>query len=358
MLQKTLLAYIMLLFAGFVMGISPQTAQAVASPDVAYLCTTRAVDVRACAQWTDCGILLRYEPNTLLVVTGTVTGDREGGSDQWLVVQDPVQLVEGYVHSTYARDCEPEAWQTRPVIPEISSDRPRGLREGTGAGQNDPQVFSVVGDCQAVNAYFCPASTDPVSTISAHLDRCRRRLTILADRSIGRARRSERASRSRRRCRHCGRTPPPARAARRRSNVEDRLRNPSIVIISMETWNRVGRQPTSVYEDYLAQAVEFWMDRGVVPILSTKADNIEGDNSINAAIVRVAERYDMPLWNFWLAAQSLTGHGFDPALNDGFHLRWARSFYNNPDRLRDGWSVRNLTALQALDAVWRGVRDL
>ena len=57
----------------------------------------------------------------------------------------------------------------------------------------------------------------------------------------------------------------------------------------------------------------------------------------------------------WLAAQSLPGHGFDPAWGDEFHLLWARSFYNNPLRLRDGWPVRNLTAPEALDAVWRGV---
>ncbi len=321
------------------------------------MCTTRAVDVRACAQWTDCGILLRYEPNTLLVVTGTVTGDREAGSDQWLVVQDPVQLVEGYVHSTYARDCEPEAWQTRPVIPEISATAREVYAKGLALG-NDPQVFSVVGDCQAVNAYFLSSFDRPgqydlgafgslqetIDNFSGSFDReseaVRAGFTIASALSPLWSNPNACASRE---------TP---------LQCEDRLRNPSIVIISMETWNRVGRQPTSVYEDYLAQAVEFWMDRGVVPILSTKADNIEGDNSINAAIVRVAERYDMPLWNFWLAAQSLTGHGFDPALNDGFHLRWARSFYNNPDRLRDGWSVRNLTALQALDAVWRGVRDL
>jgi len=34
---------------------------------------------------------------------------------------------------------------------------------------------------------------------------------------------------------------------------------------------------------------------------------------------------------------------------------WARSFYNNPARLRDGWPIRNLTALQAIGTVWQGV---
>jgi hypothetical protein len=132
---------------------------------------------------------------------------------------------------------------------------------------------------------------------------------------------------------------------------EFRLHRPSIVIISMETW--WARLPASLYEDNLRQIVEFSIARGAVPILGTKADNLEGDGSINAAIVRVAEQYDLPLWNYWLAVQPLPNQGL---MSDAFHLTWGRAFFDDPSAMQKGWTIRNLTALHSLDAVWKGVR--
>jgi hypothetical protein len=99
--------------------------------------------------------------------------------------------------------------------------------------------------------------------------------------------------------------------------------------------------------------VEFSIEHGTVPILATKADNWEGDHSLNAAIARVAADYDVPLWNFWLAVQPLPGHGLT---EDGFHLTFARNFFDDPVRMQSAWPVRNLTALQALDAVRKGIK--
>ncbi len=220
---------------------------------------------------------------------------------------------------------------------------------------NDPSAFSKVGDCQNVDAYFLshfdsPNEYDlgPFSVLQSTVDNFagswgRDSAAVEAGYTVASALSPMWADPAL--C-ESGETP---------LACEDRLHNPSIVIISMETWNRTGKQPVSEYEQYLGDVVEYWLDQGVIPILGTKADNLEGDHAINAAIARVAEQYEVPLWNFWLAAQSLPGNGFDPAWSDGFHLLWARSFYNNSDRLRDGWPVRNLTALLAIDAVWRVV---
>ena len=95
-----------------------------------------------------------------------------------------------------------------------------------------------------------------------------------------------------------------------------------------------------------------------MPILATKADNLEGDHSVNAAIAQLAYEYDIPLWNFWLAVQPLPYHGLN---DDGFHLTNDLSTPDDPllyRRLSDplaarvAWPVRNITALQALEAVW------
>jgi hypothetical protein len=321
---------------------------------VAYWCTNVEVTVRSCPRWHDCDALFTYSPSTLLFVVGMKTGDREAGTDQWLRIEDPVMGQQGYVHSTQAHQCDPAPWQTRPVVPVVSETAREIYRRGLELG-NNPRAFSKVGDCQNVEAYFLsnfdePGQYDlgPYSALQAAIDNFRGSFSRQSAAVQGGFTVASVLSPLMSDPAFCQSDESPL-------ECEERLQNPSLVIISMETWNRRGKQPVSLYEDYLSQIVQFWIGRGVVPILATKADNLEGDGSINAAIVRVAERYDVPLWNFWLAAQSLPGHGFDPAWNDGFHLLWARSFYNNPARLRDGWPIRNLTALQALDAVWRGV---
>ena len=121
-----------------------------------------------------------------------------------------------------------------------------------------------------------------------------------------------------------------------------RLHRPSFVIISLEVWWQ-GRT-TQRYVDYMRKIIDYAIAHGAVPILSTKADNVEGDNSLNLATAKLAYEYDLPLWNFWRAVQPLPHHGMDPVRNDGFHISEDLA-----------WPVRSLTALQALDAVWRGV---
>ncbi len=132
---------------------------------------------------------------------------------------------------------------------------------------------------------------------------------------------------------------------------EFRIWNPSIVIISMETWT-AGR-PVQAYDNYLRQIVEFAISHKVLPILATKADNLEGDNAINLIIARVAHDYDIPLWNFWAASYPLTAHGLS---EDGFHLTNGPTFFDSPESLDLGWPQRNLTALQTIDKVWNAVR--
>jgi len=134
---------------------------------------------------------------------------------------------------------------------------------------------------------------------------------------------------------------------------ELRLYRPSIAIISLEeTWGRDNKVEN--YEKYMRQIIETVIDFGTVPILATKADNLEGDHQINQAIVCLAYEYDIPLWNFWRAVQPLEDHGLN---KDGFHLTGLNNF-TDIEHLEDGWPVRNLTALQAIDLVWRQLNEL
>ena len=85
-----------------------------------------------------------------------------------------------------------------------------------------------------------------------------------------------------------------------------------------------------------------------MPIIATKADNLEGDHSINATIAQIAYDYDILLWNFRAAVQPMLNHGL---WSDGFHLTFARNFFDDPDRMESAWPWHNLTALQTLDVV-------
>jgi hypothetical protein len=138
---------------------------------------------------------------------------------------------------------------------------------------------------------------------------------------------------------------------------EFRLHKPSIVIISMETW--WAKRPASIYEKYLRQIVDFAIQHGTLPILATKADNLEGDESINASIARVAYDYDIPLWNFWRAVQPLPYHGLTPEDPDHFHLTGldSKNFFDDAKIMQNAWPVRNLTALEALNTVWQAVNS-
>jgi hypothetical protein len=245
----------------------------------------------------------------------------------------------------------PEKWQDWPVIPVVS-DRARQIyRSGLKQG-NDPAHFSKVGDCQNIRQYFLGIYDDPTSY---RLGSKNTALQGAIDQFSGSWHRLSDAVRS-------GfnvasvltplyANPADCKPGESPLACEIRLWNPSIVIISMETWTP-GR-PTDTYEGYLRQIVEYALAHNILPIVATKADNLEGDNSINLAVARVAAAYDIPLWNFWRAAQSLPNHGLS---SDNFHLTNAPNQFDNPDSMKMGWPVRNLTALQVMDTVWNAVR--
>jgi len=64
--------------------------------------------------------------------------------------------------------------------------------------------------------------------------------------------------------------------------------------VSLETW--WAGDPAN-YERYVRQILEGLIDEGVLPILATKADNLEGDHRINEILARLAHEYQIPLWN-------------------------------------------------------------
>jgi hypothetical protein len=115
-----------------------------------------------------------------------------------------------------------------------------------------------------------------------------------------------------------------------------------IVFVNLGTNWKAGAS-ADAYEGYLRKIVDTIIASGALPILTNKSDNVEGDHSLNLATAKVAYDYDIPLMNFWLAADRLPNHGLDSARDN---------IYLTPE----GWDVRNYTALQTLDSVWRTLK--
>ena len=139
-------------------------------------------------------------------------------------------------------------------------------------------------------------------------------------------------------------------------DCEYRIHRPSFAIISLGTNEAYDiKKDQAPFEPRLRRIIEHSIDQGVVPILSTKADNDEGDHYINQVTARLALEYDLPLWNYWKAVQPLPQHGMRSADHLTFAPTTSFTDFSKPEYLDYGMQMRNLTALQVLDVIRREV---
>jgi hypothetical protein len=248
---------------------------------------------------------------------------------------------------------DPQAWKTLPAVPAgVSAAMREVYQRGLEMG-NDPKHFSVIGDCQNVSSYFLAVYDKPgefsLGEEYAYLQPTidyyqgsysRKSLAVRGGFNVAAVQSPLRAD-----PKSCNKNESPL-------DCELRTWRPSVVFVSMETW--WSEKPAEVYGTHMRHVIERILATGAVPIIATKADNLEGDNSINETIAQIAYEYEIPLWNFWAAVQPLPNHGLSP---DNFHLTFARNFFDDPERMKNAWPWRNLTALQALDAIHKGLTE-
>lgn len=242
---------------------------------------------------------------------------------------------------------DPDTWRDLPVIPEIGEGTRAIYQRGLELG-NNPRAFSKIGDCGSTPAWFLgdfdrgPAHyrlgehtyLEPViEYYQGSFDR-----TSLGAKSGFNA--SSVFAPIWSNTEQCEPAEGPLAC-------EYRVHNPMIAFIMLGT-NDVYHPDK--FEPQMRAIIEYSIEQGVIPILSTKADDEEGDGSLNATIARLAHEYDVPLWNYWRAVQPLPNGGLQA---DGVHLTWAGNRFDDPQAMKSAWPVRNLTALQTLDAVWR-----
>ena len=235
----------------------------------------------------------------------------------------------------------PERWQEWPIVPSVTEHAIEINRSSQKMGL-DGHAFSKVGDCQSVKAAFMGYFDIP-ERYSLGNDYAYLQQTV--DNFNGHFNTDGQAVRG-------GfnaaavlsplwADPKVCLAGENPLECELRVTKPIIVIVSLEVWWD-GRTPAQ-YESLMRRILDTIIAHGAVPILATKADNVEGDNSLNLATAKLAYEYNLPMWNFWAAVQPLPAHGMDMNSKDGFHIS------------TEAWSTRSFTGLEALDSVWRGL---
>ncbi|MBC8100834.1 MAG: SGNH/GDSL hydrolase family protein, partial [Armatimonadetes bacterium] len=140
---------------------------------------------------------------------------------------------------------------------------------------------------------------------------------------------------------------------------EYRLTLPAVALIMLGS-NDVQYFGADTYAANLDRITQMTVDAGVIPILSTLPPRIgyEGQvDAFNTVVRETAARYGVPLWDYYGVMASLPNSGLS---GDGLHPSTSPRGYEGAadfsgDNLAYGYVMRNLTALQALDAVWRRV---
>jgi len=244
-----------------------------------------------------------------------------------------------------------ENWQAWPVIPAVSATARELYQRGQTSG-NNPRSFSKIGDGEISTEWFFTSFDlgdhyydlglyQNLSSVIDHFADSFGRIGMAARRGFNPNRILDPALSDSAYC-ESGESP---------LTCELRLHRPAFAILSLGT-NQVW-QPEE-FEKGMRQILDLLLSDNVVPILSTKGDNLEGDYRINRTIACLAQEYDVPLWNFWSAIQPLPNHGLQPDLE---HLTYGITDFDDLHAMQSAWTLRNLTALQALDAVWRGVTE-
>ena len=232
-----------------------------------------------------------------------------------------------------------DEWKNLPVLPESDESIRAIYEKGLSLG-NDPNSFSIFGDCQSrPEEFFGLFETDPllVGNLSPEL-----RETV--QHFNGSFNRESPTSQD-------GTTPGAllwdqwhrgqfgCTFAETPVDCELRIHRPSFVII------QIGTHFESRNTEYLRKIITQLINEGVVPILATKADNRELDDRVNRDMALLADEFNLPLWNFWAALEDLP--------NRGLYVMKGREEQGAVYLNEEAQEIHRITGLEALNIVWR-----
>lgn len=242
-------------------------------------------------------------------------------------------------------------WKNWSVIPALSPEMLNTYRNGKALGR-DAHVVSVVGDCESSSDWFLKEfskgkryyNLGPYAGLQETIDHFGPSLGYRSYAALRGATAPTVLSPLWADPKDCASNETPLAC-------EYRLHNPAFAFIALGT-NDIHK--IDQFEPKMREVINYTLEQGIIPILVTKADNLEGDDNINNTIARLAVEYHLPVWNFWAAVQPLPDHGLQ---EDGAHLTFGSNFFDDPENLKGAWAIRNLTALQVLEAMRTAVQE-
>lgn len=244
----------------------------------------------------------------------------------------------------------PDEWKSLPIFPDSLSDRMRRIFEVGQQVGRDPRRFSIIGDCQSIPTYFF-TEFEGVDGVNYYLGDSYANLQPTVDwfkGSFGGGVATQGGQNVAAVFSPLWADPSVCAPGEGPLACELRISRSAFALISLEeNWagDAIG------YRENLEEIVRYTLQQAVIPVLATKASNLEGDHSINRAIVETARAWELPMWNFWASLQGLPEQGL---YEDRFHLtQGAPGRFDYRGEIRTGWAMRNLTGLQVLDALRR-----
>jgi len=275
-------------------------------------------------------------PSATVLVTPTIIFTR-GPSPTLTLVSTPLPTATITLTAIPMRS--PETWKQWPVMPTVSAEMRQLYQQALASGSIDINAFSVFGDCQSeAEAFLGVFDTSPglVETMATELEEIvaqfqgsfsRYNPAAKSGSSAGSLLYAPWNDNKEGKC-NSGETP---------VDCELRVHRPSIVLIHTGT----HFEPEKRNYDYLSTIIQKVLATGAVPVIVTKADNLELDEHVNRNLALLAAQYRLPMWNFWASVNYLPDEGLMP---DKMHLTQTAS------------TVHQLDALRTLGLVWRALR--
>lgn len=241
-------------------------------------------------------------------------------------------------------------------IPTVTPAARQVLQHGAQKGRN-PRVFTVAGDSNSQWPRFlgrvAAGAVDwgrypGLRPVAARFDPSFTRLSLAVRGGTGAFAMADPAQAG----------SPPCRAGEGMFDCELRVSNASIVFIQLGTGDKFAWRE---FEANCQRLIAAALEQGVLPVLVTKADDIEewqggaSHDFINSTLRRLAQQYQIPLLDFWAATRTLPmapnpDLPHRPFTQFGLQDEWGYYFHLTDE----GMALRILTTLQTLDALTRG----
>ncbi len=211
-------------------------------------------------------------------------------------------------------------------IPAVTPYMRRTLQAAAWLGK-DPDVFTVIGDCNsestaylgrlAAGTFQLPAGQEYLRSTIERFSASFPRASLATHGSFGTTAMFDTTWADPNQC--AGDEGPLA--------CELRVSRAGIAFIALGTGDQYEWQD---FETNYRTIIDYTLNAGVLPVLVTKADDLEThskapDGYINAVIRRLGKEYGVPVMDFWAATRSLPGYGLRNEGNDNFHMTPAGS---------------------------------